>query len=119
MTMFIIFQKIVSIFPIQLLINEIHRKHEKSIKTIKMLSDDFNEEYANILNLVDILLTEKNIENEESSNVESEIKKIVDYLTENKIKVTKKKLLEHKDKVQANISRTTLKTFPYKKIREY
>lgn len=81
-----------------------------------MLSDDFNEEYANILNLVDILLTEKNIENEESSNVESEIKKIVDYLTENKIKVTKKNLLEHKDKVQANISRTTLKTFPYKNI---
>lgn len=100
---------------IQSLIHDIQIRHEKNMKLIKNLTENYDEEYKNILDLVDVLLSEKDMQYESDEfNMKAEIQKIIDYLNENKIKVNKKNIIEFKEKVNSNISKTCIKNISIK-----
>lgn len=100
---------------IQSIIHDVQCRHEKNMKLMQTLTENYNEEYKNILDLVNILLSEKDMQYESDEfNMKKEIQKIIDYLNENKIKVTKNNIIEHKEKVKSNISKTCIKNISIK-----
>jgi hypothetical protein len=105
---------------IQKLLYDLNQKHENSLKLIKLLKDDFEKQGLCIHDLINLLLSEKNNDNEEEQNenyIKSDLKKIYNFLKENNIMLNKKNIIENFEKYEnlnLKLSKTSIKNLSIK-----